>query len=151
MIKIRRLAAVAAMTVILGAAALAEEMTCICPVSQYVRIRVSASRNAGVWGQLHAGDTVDVQGVENGFLRINTEGHTAYVDCRYFEREDGAWYIIDANGRVAKRKSPGGEKTGWLNPGVRIQVMGWRYGADGGLWARVYGGAYVSGSYLKRE
>ena len=102
---IKRLAVAAAMTVILGASALAEEMICICPASQYVRI----------------------------------------------EREDGAWYIVSANGRVAKRKSPGGGKTGWLNPGVRIQVMGWRYGSDGRLWARVYGGAYVSADYLKRE
>lgn len=148
---IRRLAAAAAMTVILGASALAEEMICICPASQYVRIRVSASRNAGVWGQLHAGDKVDVHGVEDGFLQITSDGHTAYVDCRYFEREDGGWYVVNANGRVAKRKSPGGGKTGWLNPGVRIQVMGWRYGADGRLWARVYGGAYVSADYLKRE
>ena len=126
----------------------AETMICVCPESQFVRIRTAPKKSASEWGRLHYGDKVEVQGVENGFIRFSYDGRNSYAAVQYFEIPTAGKYKVEANGRVAKRAKPDGKRTGWLNPGVKIDVLAWQFGADGTKWAKVYGGAYIKAEYL---
>ena len=130
---------------------LAEKWTCNCPESQFVWVRVSPSKNAAEWGKLHAGDTIDAEGVENGYIKFTYEGRKSYVSVNYFEIPEKGKYVVQANGRVAKRNKPGGKNTGWLNPGIKIEVLSWHMDSNGIKWAKVYGGQFVKEEFLKKE
>lgn len=132
------------------ASAAAETLTCIVPDGQYVNVRNQASSQAAAWGILHHGDTIETNPSEitRGFFKLTFEGRTAYVSVRYFEIAEGTDFVVEANGRVRVRKSPGGEATGFVKPGDRVHVMAWRYAGDGTKWAKCTGGTYVSAQYL---
>ena len=129
----------------------AEKMVCIVPEYQYVRIRNGEGRNAAEMGRMHTGDQIDAECFEDGFVRFRYEGRTAFADAAFFETPEDRMYRVIANGRVAKRDKPGGRRTGWLNPEIQIQVLGWRYDRDGIRWARVYGGCFVKAEFLSLE
>lgn len=142
--------AIANIILAISASAEAEKMTCIVPETQYVRIRTSPSASGAVYDRMHYGDQIDVIAVVDGFIKFAYEGVNCYVSVDFFESYDGAGkYEISANGRVAKRAKPDGKRTGWLNPGIKIDVIAWRYGGDGTKWAMVYGGNFVKAEYLE--
>jgi len=140
-----------ALLVSLCAAAAAETFTCIVADGQYVNVRNRASSSAATWGILHAGDTIeaDPADITDGFFKTTFNSHTAYVSVRYFEIPADATYAVAANGRVRLRQSPGGEATGFVQPGKTVYVLAWRYAADGTKWAKCTGGSYISAEYLQ--
>lgn len=134
----------------MATAGAAEKMTCIVPETQYVRIRTSPSTSGAVYDRMHYGDEIDVTAVVDGFVKFAYEGVNCYASVDFFESyADIGKYLISANGRVAKRAKPDGKRTGWLNPGIKIDVIAWRYSSDGTRWAMVYGGSFVSSAYLE--
>ena len=137
---------------LLGAAtpAAAERLECIVADGQYVNVRNQASSSAATWGVLHTGDMIDADPsqIRKGFFKTTYTDRVAYVSVRYFEIAVGQDYIVEANGRVRMRKSPGGSADGFIQPGRRVHVVAWRYGADGSKWARCTGGSYISADYL---
>lgn len=142
-------AIIIALILLFASSALAERMVCIIKDTQYVRVRAMPKKESSEVGRLHYGDAIDVEGIDNGFFKIRYNDETAYVAIEFFEIEvPNEKYVVTANGRVAKRAKPNGTKKGWLNPGVKIEVLGWRYDLDGKKWARVYGNYYVSAAYL---
>lgn len=128
----------------------AETLTCVVPNGQYVNVRNQASQGAATWGVLHAGDTIDASPNEivNGYFKTTYKDRTAYVSVKYFEIAVGENYVVDANGRVRLRQSPGGSAAGFIQPGERVHVMAWRYAGDGSKWAKCAGGQYISAEYL---
>lgn len=128
----------------------AETLTCVVPNGQYVNVRNQASQGAATWGVLHAGDTIDASPNEivNGYFKTTYKERTAYVSVKYFEIAVGENYVVDANGRVRLRQSPGGSAAGFIQPGERVHVMAWRYAGDGSKWAKCAGGQYISAEYL---
>ena len=133
--------------------ALAEQLTCIVREGQYVNVRNQASSRAAAWGMMHTGDVIDIDPAEirNGFFKISYKNHEAYVSVKYFEMDAGEDYIVQANGRVRMRKTPGGAANGFIQPGSRVHVLAWRYGEDGGKWARCAGGSYISADCLAAD
>lgn len=134
-------------------AAYAQTLTCIVADGQYVNVRNRASSQAATWGVMRTGETIEADPAEitNGFFKTTFKDRVAYISVRYFEVPDDAHYIVEANGRVRVRKSPGGEADGFVRPGDRVYVTAWRYAADGGKWAKCTGGQYISADYLKKE
>lgn len=132
------------------AGAQAETLICIVPDGQYVNVRNRASSTAATWGVLHAGDTIDVNPTEivSGYFKTTYDDRVAYVSVRYFEIPVSEHYIVEANGRVRVRKSPGGEATGFVKPGDQVYVSAWRYAGDGTKWAKCTGGTFISAEYL---
>ena len=130
-----------------------ETLTCIVPDGQYVNVRNRASSSASALGIMHTGDTIDVDPaqVTNGFFSFTFKDRAAYVSVRYFEIPEDAHYIVEANGRVRLRKTPGGDADGFIRPGATVYVTAWRYGADGTKWARCTGGQYIAAEYLRPE
>ena len=124
-----------------------QTLTCVVSESQYVNVRKQPRSDAGTWGRLHNGDTIEVEGVSGGWIEFSFGGRTAYVSARYFELDESGWYTVEANGRVRLRDTPNGERVGWLEPGSTVHVNGWRYGSDDALWARC-GSQYVAAEYL---
>ncbi len=137
----------------LPAASLAETLTCIVADGQYVNVRNRASSQAATWGVLRTGETIeaDPTQITDGFFKTTFGDRVAYVSVRYFEIPEDGHYIVEANGRVRVRKTPGGEADGFVRPGDRVYVTAWRYGADGDKWAKCTGGQYISAQYLKSE
>ena len=133
-----------------ASAAFAEQLTCIVREGQYVNVRNQASSRAAAWGVLHTGDVIDTNPAEikNGFFKTSFKNHDAYVSVKFFEIAVGADYTVAANGRVRMRKSPAGSTSGFIQPGKRVHVIAWRYGADGSKWARCTGGSYISADCL---
>lgn len=148
--KIRLIPVSVMLMLALAGAAAGETLECIVADGQYVNVRNRASSSAATWGVLHAGDVIDVNPAEiqNGFFKTTYKEHTAYVSVKFFETAVEQDYIVQANGRVRMRKSPGGSADGFIQPGKRVHVIAWRYGADGSRWARCAGGSYISASYL---
>lgn len=143
-------AALLLMLIFAAQAAADETLTCIVPDSQYVNVRKQASSTAATWGILHNGDaiTIDPAEITDGFFKTTFQDRTAYVSVRYFETAVNGEYLVSANGRVRTRKSPGGEASGFIQPGDTAYVLAWRYDGDGGKWARCTGGRYISAEYL---
>jgi len=130
--------------------ALAAKFTCIVADGQYVNVRNRASSSAATWGILHHGDTIEAKPGEiiNGFFKTTFEDRIAYVSVRFFEAPVGKDYVVEANGRVRVRKSPGGDAWGFIQPGEIVHVSAWRYASNGSKWARCSGGKYISADYL---
>ena len=135
---------------LMASAASAETLTCIVREGQYVNVRNQPSSRAAAWGVLHTDDIIETDPAEikNGFFKILYKNHAAFVSVKYFEIAVGEDFVIEANGRVRMRKSPGGSADGFIQPGTRVHVIAWRYGADGTKWARCAGGSYISSEYL---
>lgn len=136
----------------LPAGSLAETLTCIVADGQYVNVRNRASSQAATWGVMRTGETIeaDPAQITDGFFKTTFGDRVAYVSVRYFEIPEDGHFIVEANGRVRVRKTPGGEPDGFVQPGDRIFVTAWRYDKDGGKWAKCTGGQYVSAQYLKK-
>ena len=128
-----------------------ETLTCIVPDGQYVNVRNRASSSAAALGIMHTGETIDADPAQitNGFFSFTFRERAAYVSVRYFEIPEEVHYIVEANGRVRLRKSPGGDTDGFIKPGAKVFVTAWRYGADGTKWARCTGGQYIAAQYLR--
>ena len=135
---------------LLSSSATGETLACIVREGQYVNVRNQPSSSAAAWGVLHTGDVIDTNPAEirNGFFKTTYKDHTAYVSVRYFEIAVEQDFIVEANGRVRMRKSPGGQASGFIAPGTRVHVIAWQYGADGGKWGRCAGGSYILADYL---
>ena len=135
----------------LPACAMGETLTCIVADGQYVNVRNRASSQAATWGVMRTGETIEAEPEEitDGFFKTTFRDHVAYVSVRYFEIAEDAHYIVEANGRVRLRKSPGGDADGFIKPGAQVYVTAWRYDADGGKWAKCTGGQYISAKYLR--
>ena len=131
--------------------AAAETLTCIVPDGQYVNVRNQASSSAAIWGVMHNGDTIvaDPGEITNGFFKTTFDGRVAYVSVRYFEIAEDRDYMVDANGRVRVRNSPGGSAAGFFKPGREVHVTAWRYAGDGSKWAKYTGGKYISADCLR--
>ena len=131
----------------------AETLECIVADGQYVNVRNRASSSAATWGVMHTGDTIqaDPAQITGGFFKTMFGDRVAYVSVRYFEIPVDEHYVVEANGRVRLRKSPGGTADGFVRPGDRVYVSAWRYDEDGGKWARCTGGRYISADCLKSE
>ncbi len=136
---------------LLPTGALCETLTCIVADGQYVNVRNRASSSASALGIMHAGETIDTDPaqIKDGFFSFTFKERPAYVSVRYFEIPEDAHYIVEANGRVRLRKSPGGDADGFIKPGAQVYVTAWRYGADGRKWARCTGGQYIAAEYLR--
>ena len=143
----------AAALLLAPALACADTFTCTVADGQYVNVRNRPAKAAATWGILHTGDTIEADPAEitDGFLKTTFNGHVAYVSVRYFEIPVDKRCIVEANGRVRVRQSPGGEATGFVKPGTSVHVLAYRYAADGSKWARCTGGSYVSADYLKSK
>ena len=146
----KRIFAFFLLSLFLSAAASGETLTCIVREGQYVNVRNQPSSRAAAWGVLHTGDIIETNPAEirNGFFKTTYKDHTAYVSVKYFEIAVGEDFVIQANGRVRMRKSPGGSANGFIKPGTRVHVIAWQYGSDGAKWARCAGGSYISAAYL---
>ena len=133
-----------------ASAASGETLTCIVREGQYVNVRNQPSSRAAAWGVLHTDDVIetDPDEIKNGFFKTTYKDRTAYVSVKYFEIAVGEDFVVEANGRVRMRKSPGGSADGFIKPGTRVHVIAWQYGADGSRWARCAGGSYISADYL---
>ena len=136
--------------VVFSTLAAGETLTCIVKETQYVNIRSRASDKATMLGKLHNGDTIEPVNVENGFIEFVWNQKQAFVSVKYFEIQLDAPtdYIVTANGRVRLRETPGGDPVGWIQPDTVVTVRGWRYSADGTLWAKVSGPQYIMAEYL---
>ena len=132
-------------------AALCETLTCIVPDGQYVNVRNRASSSASALGIMHTGETIDTDPAQivNGFFSFTFRERAAYVSVRFFEIPEETAYVVEANGRVRLRKSPGGDADGFIKPGAHVYVAAWRYAADGTKWARCTGGQYIAAEYLR--
>jgi len=137
----------------LPACVLAETLTCIVADGQYVNVRNRASSQAATWGVMRTGETIEANPAEitNGFFKTTFNDRVAYISVRYFEIPVEDHYIVEANGRVRVRKTPGGDADGFVRPGDRVYVTAWRYASDGSKWAKCTGGQYISAEYLKSE
>ncbi len=135
----------------LPAGALGETLFCIVPDGQYVNVRNRASSTAATWGVMRTGETIETEPEEitDGFFKTTFKEHDAYVSVRYFEIPVDAHYVVEANGRVRLRKSPGGAADGFIQPGTQVYVTAWRYDEDGGKWAKCTGGQYIAAQYLR--
>ena len=133
-----------------ASAASGETLSCVVPDGQYVNVRNQPSSGAATWGILHTDDTIETEPAEiqNGFFKTTYKDRIAYVSVKYFEIAVGENFVVEANGRVRMRKSPGGSADGFIKPGTRVHVIAWQYGADGSRWARCAGGSYISADYL---
>lgn len=131
--------------------ALCETLTCIVADGQYVNVRNQASSSAATWGVLHHGDTIEANPLEitRGFFKTEFEGRVAFVSVKFFEIPVEQDFIVAANGRVRMRRSPGGEATGFIQPGRQVHVTAWRYAADGSRWGKCTGGSYIAAQYLE--
>ena len=130
--------------------AAAETLTCIVADGQYVNVRNRASSQAATWGVMRTGETIETNPAEiaNGFFKTTFKDRVAYVSVRYFEIPVDEHYLVEANGRVRLRKSPGGDADGFIKPGAQVYVTAWRYAADGSKWAKCTGGQFISAQYL---
>lgn len=144
---------VLAFLILAAAAAKADTYTCVVHRGEWVWIRSGASYEAPQIGQLRYGYEVDVDGFKDGFAHIRwthsgevTEG---YVAAQYLEISiPETMYRVITTGPLAKRETPRGRLMCWIKPGSKISVLGWRYAADGTMWAKVYKGGYVCAAYL---
>lgn len=139
----------ALVTAALPICAAAETMTCTVGKGHYVNVRTAPTTSAAANGRkVHGGDEIEVISVtDNGWIAIDWNGVTAYVQARYFEARSGIDYTVEANGRVRWRKTPAGEVGGYYRPGEVVTVDAYTYGADGGMWGRI-GNRYVSMDFL---
>lgn len=150
-----------AILILMAAAVKAESYECVVHKGEWVWIREEPSRTARQIGRVRYGYTIEAGEPENGFFRISVrpgwllEGETAaegYVDAQYFDRAvPETMYRVITTGPLAKRETPRGRLMCWIKPGSKISVLGWRYAADGTMWAKVYKGGYVCAAFLGEE
>lgn len=128
-----------------------EVLTCCVSEGHYVNIRNQPRTNASKLGELHRNDTVVPEDISNGFVKFTYKGKTAYAKIDYFEVVPECYdnYRVVGNGRVRLRSSPNGERKGWINPGMEVKVIGFKYDDSGSLWGKVSGGYYISMDYLE--
>ena len=126
-------------------------MVCVVPGGQFTRIRSGPSKTSAEVDRIHNGDEIVAVTVDNGFVKFLWDGQYRYAAAEFFEIPDGDKYVVQGNGRVAKRAKPNGQRTGWLSPGIKIDVLAWRYDSKGIMWGRVYGGDYVKKEFLEHE
>lgn len=132
-------------------------MTVLCLPDSFVTVRSSAGLRGGSIGRLYLGDSVQVDSVKRDSSGRNwwhctglaCESEAGYVCMDYLTDGDCTLYgqhgtpaAVTANGRVAARKSVGGERKSWLKPGASVTVY-----AVCGDWA-VTNRGYVRREYL---
>lgn len=79
----------------------------------------------------------------------NEDGEKRYVMAKYMEMQLTEAYTVSGNGRVKWRKSPGGKRGGWYQPGDTVTVLGIRMDGQGNAWARIGENKYISCDYLR--
>ncbi len=131
----------------------ADTYECVVHKGEWVWIRSGPNYEAPQVGQLRYGYQVEVDGFENNFAHIRFKDIDGYVAAQYLELpiRETMYRVITEGGPLAKRETPAGRLMTWIKSGSRISVLGWRYAADGSMWARVYKGGYVKASYLALE
>jgi hypothetical protein len=125
----------------------------ICQPGDYVNARAWPTRKQESCGRLETGYELQLDGkTKNGFAHCEVgleigEGwvHTGYIVFDEPEWKEGAWYVIEAKGRVAARRYIGGPRRCWLQPGDRVQVFYW---SD--EWAVTTRG-FIRSEYLREE
>ena len=133
--------------VLIPRVAMGERLTCICPSSQFVHVRIKPSAGSGSIGRLHSGDVIDAVEVVGNFLRFEFEGGIGYAKCTLFEAREDAEFVVQANGRVKVRESAGGAVKGFVTPGDRLRVFAWVYSDAEHKWGRTSKG-YVDSRFL---
>lgn len=136
--------------VLIGKVATAETYTCVVHKGEWVWIRSGPNYEAKQIGQLRYGYEVDVDGFKDGFAHIHWKDTEGYVAAQYLEKSisEKMYRVLTEGGPLAKRETPNGRLMCWIKHGSKISVLGWRYAADGSLWAKVYKGGYVKASFL---
>lgn len=120
---------------LLESAALAEdgEMWVVCGPESWVNIRERANRHSPEAGQLYLGDRVKTDGIRrNGFVHIvdaSNESGEGWVNAGYLIADEPQMEtdraLIIGKSRVAVRKTPGGERIRWAQPGEELTVYAW--------------------------
>lgn len=104
----------------------------MCRPGDWVNVRGWAKAKGESYGMLETGYSVELDGqFENGFAHcvdMALETDEGWVSTGYlvFEKPewmDGAWYRVEADGRVAARKNVSGERLCWLKPGTELQIF----------------------------
>lgn len=141
---------VLALLILFAAATRADTYTCVVHRGEWVWIRSGPSYEARQIGQVRYGYEMEVSEFLDGFAHVNFKGTDGWVAAQYLELpiKETMYRVITEGGPLAKRETPQGRLMCWIKPGVKISVLGWRYAPDGSLWAKVYKGGYVCGSYL---
>lgn len=141
--------------ILMVAAVKAEVYTCVVHRGEWVWIRSGPSYEAPQIGQIRYGYEVDVTEFVDGFAHIRWTHHDGnvtqgYVAAQYLEISipETMYRVITEGGPLAKRETPNGRLMCWIKRGTKISVLGWRYAADGSMWAKVYKGGYVKAAYL---
>lgn len=143
---------------ILGGLGRAEEATAdgwvMCHPFSYVNARSTPSTRQKSEGMLKTGYRLNLDGkTKNGYahcvdmnLEI-TEGwvHLGYIVFDEPVWEEGKWYCVESNGRVATHKTMTSGVSGWLKPSTEIQVFWWSE-----EWCYTTRG-YVQTKYLVKE
>lgn len=136
-------------------AARADTYTCVVHKGEWVWIRSGPSYEAPQIGQIRYGYEVDVTEFVDGFAHIRWTHHDGnvtggYVAAQYLEISipETMYRVITEGGPLAKRETPNGRLMCWIKRGTKISVLGWRYAADGSMWAKVYKGGYVHSAFL---
>ena len=104
----------------------------ICHPASYVNARMKPSGRSESIGMLEAGYLVHLDGkVKKGFAHcvdMALESKEGWLSAGYLVFDEplwlnGAWYRVDAGGRVAARKCVDGKRLNWLKDGTRLQVF----------------------------
>lgn len=120
-------------------------------VRSELNVRGKPSLGSEIHGRLFSGDCVEVSKTYHGWCFLEglpSEEGCGWVSASYLVKEpvtqyDGIPAIISANGRVAARKSPDGDRKSWLHPGDQVLLYGM---SD--VWA-VTDRGYIKTEYLK--
>lgn len=140
------------LTILILAVAAVKADTYICVVhkGEWVWIRSGPSYEAPQIGQIRFGYEVDVTEFVDGFAHIHWRDIDGYVAAQYLELPipETMYRVVTDQGPLAKRETPNGRLMCWIKRGTKISVLGWRYAADGSMWAKVYKGGYVKAAYL---
>lgn len=130
------LALVAVLVIVNCAGAASQKQTTtawvICQPGDWVYAREWPNRNGDGCGMLDTGYKVELDGkTKNGFAHcvdVALEQNECWVYAGYLVFDEpqwmnGAWYKIDANGRVAARKYIDGPRRCWVVRGSTVQVF----------------------------
>jgi uncharacterized protein YgiM (DUF1202 family) len=106
----------------------------------YLNARHDATKDSAIEMRLHAGDAVEVTGIDGRWAQVKG-GEAGICWCcvdylaTYPPEVDAILYTVVSNGRVRVRATPGGETTRYLHDGdtvtVRFITDGWAYLGDG--------------------